>query len=98
MTVYGVEEQRGAIKLAPQLTGQVQEAYATRSSATAGDHKQVTKAILHHYDICDETYHQMFRSARKKDGKAYIELATRQKNLATKWVVGCISVTAVRLI
>lgn len=95
MTVYGVEERRWAIKLAPQLTGRAQEAYAAMSSAAAGDYKQVKKAILRCYDISEETYRQRFRSMRKKDGEAYVELATRLKNLATKWLVGCDTVTAV---
>lgn len=80
--------------MAPQLTGCAQEAYAVMNSATAGDYKQVKKAILFRYDISEETYHQRFWSVRRKNGEFYVELATRLKNLAMKWLVGCESVTA----
>ena len=77
MTVYDVEEERWAIKLAPQLTGRAQQAYAAMSTEMAGNYKEVKKAILRRYDIGEETYRQRFRSVRKKESEAYVELVTR---------------------
>lgn len=54
MTVYGVDE---AIKLAPQLTGRAQQAYAAMSSVDAGAYQKEKKAIF---------YRQRFRAARVK--------------------------------
>ena len=56
MTVYGIAENRWAIKLAPQLAGHAQEAYAVLSTVAAADYKEVKKAILKRYDIGEETY------------------------------------------
>ena len=95
MTVYGVAEDRWAMKLAPQLTGRALESYAALSSAAASKYKEVKKAILCRYDISEETYRQHFRSTRRKDGESYTELATRLKSLATKWLTGSNSVAAV---
>jgi hypothetical protein len=66
MTVYGMEQSRCAIKLAPQLTGKAQQAYAAMNADAAADYVQVKSAILRRYDICDETYRQRFRSTRVK--------------------------------
>ena len=95
MTVYGLPEDRWAIKLAPQLPGRALEAYAALSSTAASNYEEVKKAILRRYDISEETYRQRFRSTRRKDGKSYTELVTQLKSLATKWLTGCDSVAAV---
>ena len=95
MTMYNVEEGRWAIKLAPQLMGRAQEAYAAMNTDTVRDYKEVKKAILRRYEISEETYCQQFQSSRKKEGEAYVELATKLKNWATKWLAGCESVPAV---
>ena len=95
MTVYGVAQERWAVKLAPQLTRRVQQAYTAMATADAGVYSEVKKAILRRYDISEETYRQRFRAARKKDGEAYIELATRLADLFKKWTVDCSTVEAV---
>ena len=95
MTVYDVEEERWAIKLAPQLTGRAQQAYAAMSTETAGNYKEVKKAILCCYDIGEETYQQRFGSVRKEESEAYVELVTRLQKLAKRWLAGCDSVAAV---
>ena len=94
MAVYGVEEDRWAFKLAPQLTGRAQEAYAALNSTAAAVYKEVKKAILRRYGISEETYRQRFRSTRK-EGEAYRELATKLKTLTTKWLGGSDSVADV---
>ena len=81
MTVYCVEESGWAIKLAPQLLGQAQQAYTALSAEVASDYKELKKAILRRYDICEEIYRQRFRAARQ-ESEAYIKLATRLQVLA----------------
>ena len=51
MRVYGVKEDRWAFKLAPQLTGRAQQAYAALNVDDAAQYKQVKAAILRRYDI-----------------------------------------------
>ena len=55
------------------------------------------EAILRQYDISEETYRQLFRTAhhKEKEGEAYIELSVRLQDLLRKWMVGCESVEAV---
>ena len=89
MTVYSIDRLRWAIKLAPQLSGRALQAYAALNADMAGNYQEVNKAILHRYDIGDETYRQRFRTARRKDNEAYVELATRLLDLAKKWLTDC---------
>ena len=95
MRVYGVKEDRWAFKLAPQLTGRAQQAYAALNVDDAAQYKQVKAAILRRYDINEETYRQRFRTTRKKEGEAYVELAIRLQDLLKKWVAECETVEAV---
>ena len=46
MRAYEVKEERWAVKLAPQLTGKVQQAYAAMSTEDAGDYQALKEAIL----------------------------------------------------
>lgn len=92
ITIFSLVEQRWAINLAPQMTGRAQEPYAVMGLVTA-DCRQVEKAILYDYDISEEACSVKFQTVRM-DREACAELATRLKNLAMKWLVGCESVTA----
>ena len=62
MTAYEVNRQRWVYKLAPQLSGKAQQAYAAMSSEEAVDYERVKAAILKRYDINEETYRLRFRS------------------------------------
>ena len=95
MTVCGVDESRWVVRLAPQLTGRAQKAYAAMSPTDAGVYSEVKKAILRRYDISEETYRQRFRSAQKKEGEAYVELATRLTDLFKKWMASCSTIESV---
>ena len=44
------------LRLAPQLTGKAQQAYAMLSTGDATDYSKVKEAILRRYDISEETY------------------------------------------
>ena len=89
MSIYHIEERRWVAKLAPQLSGRAQQAYAAMSSDDALVYTEVKKAILQRYDISEETYRQRFREARRKEGEPYIELATRMSDLFRKWTADC---------
>ena len=67
MRVYGVREDRWAFKLAPQLTGKAQQAYAALNADDAAKYEEVKSAILRRYDISEETYRQRFRTAGRKE-------------------------------
>ena len=89
MVAYEIKEARWAFKLAPQLTGKAQQAYATMPSAKAGDYQELKKAILVRYDINEETYRQRFRTAKPNNTETPRELVTRLRDTADKWLKGC---------
>ena len=64
MAVYHVEETRWVAKLAPQLSGRAQQAYAAMSARDPLEYAEVKKSILRSYNINEETYRQRFRTAR----------------------------------
>ena len=66
MRAYEVPEERWAVKLAPQLTGKAQQAYAAMGAEDAGEYTALKEAILRRYDISEETYRQRFRALTKK--------------------------------
>ena len=65
MVVYELDRARWAFKLAPQLMGKAQKAYAAMATEDAGDYDPVKTTILKWYDINEETYRQRFRAAMK---------------------------------
>ena len=95
MTVYRVEETRWAAKLAPQLSGRAQQAYAAMTPDEAMVYAKVKKAILSRYDISPETYRQRFRAAKRNGSEPYIELAPRMADLFRKWTADCDTVEAI---
>ena len=96
MRAYEVKEERWAVKLAPQLTGKAQQAYAAMSTEQAGDYEALKKAILRRYDTSEETYRQRFRAATKKEDEVVSELAVRLNDLLQKWTKTCMSADEVR--
>ena len=74
MRAYEVKEKRWAVKLAPQLTGKAQQAYAAMKVEDAGTYRLLKEAILRRYDISEETYRQRFRDAERKDSESVSEL------------------------
>ena len=90
MRAYEVKENRWAVKLAPQLTGKAQQAYAAMRAEDAGTYQLLKVAILRRYDISDETYRQRFReTAVKKEDETVSELAVRLDDLLQKWTKDC---------
>jgi hypothetical protein len=56
MEAYGVPRQRWPFKLAPQLTGRVQQAYAGLTPDDAKDYDVLKVAILKRYGVNEESY------------------------------------------
>ena len=91
MRAYEVNEERWPFKLAPQLTGKAQQAYAALPPDDANDYETVKAAILRRYDINEETYRQRFRNLKSKTGESPRELVTRLTDLASRWTRECAS-------
>ena len=86
MQAYEVDPNRWAYRLAPQLTGRAQQAYAAMPAGEAGDYEALKVAILKRYDISEETYRHHFREATLKETETYRELAIRLTNTLTEWM------------
>ena len=89
MSVYEVPEDQWVFKLAPQLTGKAQQAYAALGAEEAVDYRRVKEAILRRYDVSEESYRRRFRTTRKGKNETFRELAVRLADLAKKWMAGC---------
>ena len=89
MQAYEVDRPRWTYKLAPQLTGKAQQAYAALSIDEARDYDTLKTAILRRYNINGETYRRQFRSAKLKKGETPRELVTRLRDLVKKWGKEC---------
>ena len=55
MKVYDIQEERWSFKLAPQLVGKAQQAYAAMQPDKARDYGELKAAILRRYDITEES-------------------------------------------
>ena len=86
---HGVDRDKRAAILAPQLTGKARLAYAAMTDANARDYDRVKAAIFQHYDINEETYRRRFRSIKPLENETPVELAIRVKDLAEKWLRDC---------
>ena len=96
MGAYEVKKDKWAFKLAPQLVGKAQQAYAGLSVDDASDYDQLKSAILRRYDITEESYRQRFRAAKPGPGESNQELAARLEDLAGKWMKACTSIDELR--
>ena len=66
MAAFEVDKTRWVFKLAPQLTGKVQQAYAAMSADDSCDYEQLKAAILRRYNINEETYKVRFWAVMRK--------------------------------
>ena len=92
MEAYEIERACWSFKLAPQLTGKAQQAYAALPPEHAKDYDEVKAAILRRYNINEKTYRPRFRSQKLKDGETPRELVTRLSDLVSRWTKDCSSV------
>ena len=88
MQVYKIEKVRWAFKLAPQLSGQAQQAYTSMDAKDSSDYDKLKEVILKRYDM-DESYRRRFRAARLKQNETKWELQVRQADLVNKWMCAC---------
>ena len=91
MEAYEVGRARWTFKLAPQLTGKAQQAYAALPPDDAKDYDTVRAAILRRYNISEETYRRRFRAPKPKEGETPRELVTRLNDLFSRWTKDCSS-------
>ena len=96
MGVFEVDRAKWAFKLAPQLTGRAQQAYAAMAATDAGDYSKMKEAILQRYDINEETYRQRFRTVSRREEESYRQLAIRADDLLSKWTKECKTVDEIR--
>ena len=82
MGVFGIEQNRWASKLAPQLTGKAQKTFAAMRNAEASDYDQLKKAILKCYNISGETCRQRLRMSDESNQ----EMVSRVMELVQKWM------------
>ena len=96
MRAYEIPETRWAFKLATQLTGKAQQAYAALPAESASSYQELKAAILRRYDISEETYRQRFRTTTKEPHESYRELVVRLQDLQERWTKKCTSVDELR--
>ena len=70
MMAYGVPKDRWVFRVAPQLTGKAQQAYAAMAAEDTGDYDQLKAAIFQRYSIT-ETYRVRFRSVARAREESY---------------------------
>lgn len=89
MVASEVARDRWVFRLAPQLTGKAQQAYAALGPEDALDFNEVKAAIFRRYNISEETYRQIFRGAKNR------AMAARLQDLVDKWMTDCDTAKAV---
>ena len=82
---YKWSEDMWVLKLIPLLTGRAMAANTNMDQEMAKDYEEVKQAILHRFDINEETYHQKFHSVRRTGTESYAELGVRPTDLFNKW-------------
>ena len=75
MEAHGVDRDKHATILTPQLTGKAHLAYAAITDADAKDYDQVKAAIFQWYDINEGTYCRRFRAIKPLENETPVELA-----------------------
>ena len=96
MSAYNIPKDRWIFKLAPQLSGKAQQAYAALTTEDALEYDGVKAAILRRYDITEETYRQRFREITKNVVESHRDVSIRLGDLANKWLKGLTTVEQVK--
>ena len=91
MGAFSVSKERWVFKLAPQLTGKAQQAYAALDLTQTTDYDQVKSAILKRYNVTEETYRTRLRAVTRGKQESYAEMATRVMDLTRKWTRRCVA-------
>ena len=96
MAGYSIEKRKWSYRLAPNLTGRAQQAFAALPSADAGDYDKLRAAILARYNVNQETYRQRFRSSKRRSEESHEELVIRLTDLYNKWTKDCRTMPEIR--
>ena len=75
VVAHGVDEDKRAAILTPQLTGKARLTYAAMTDADARDYNRVMEAIFQRYDINEEMYHRCFCAIKPLENEVPAELA-----------------------
>ena len=86
---HGVDRDKKAAILAPQLMGKARLAYTAMTDEDARNYDRVKAVIFQCYDISEENYRRWFRSVKPLENETPVELAIRVKDLAEKWLKDC---------
>lgn len=81
--------------MVPKLSGHTLQVYTALNTNMASNYQDFKKATLCQCDIGEETYRQWFQTARRKESKAHVELATQLMDMAKKWLMDCSTADAV---
>ena len=84
MQIYKGPEDRSAVRLASQLTGKAQSAYAAMGAEDALDYWALKEAVLRCYDISEDTYKHRFQRTEKEE-ESVSELVVRLNDVFRKW-------------
>ena len=96
MRAYNVAEESWPFRLAPNLTGKAQQAFATLDAEKAKVYREVKAAILRRYNVTEETYRREFRQLKRRDGEPFQEVTTRLAHLLQQWTRDCSTADEVR--
>ena len=96
MEGYSIDKGKWSYKLAPNLTGRAQQAFAALPSTDVGNYDKLKEAILARYNANQETYRQRFRSSKRKLEESHEELVIRLSDLCVKWTKDCHTVSDIR--
>lgn len=83
MNAYAIKRERWPLKLAPQLVGKAQQAYAVMAPDEAMEYDNVKRVID---DITGESYWQRFQALTQKTGETSCKVGSRLRDLADKWL------------
>ena len=93
---YNVAEGSWPFRLAPNLTGKAQQAFAALDAEKAKVYREVKAAILRRYNVMEETYNQDFRQLKWRDGEPIQEVTTRLAHLLQQWTRDCSTADEIR--
>ena len=74
-----------ATQLAGLLTGKAMAAYTSLGSDDAAKYVEVKKAVLHRYDVNDESHRRRFRQDRKRPEESYRNWGDRLRDHFRRW-------------
>ena len=75
-----------AMQLAGLLTGKALAAYAAMVSTEALEYEKVKRAVLHRYDVNEETHRLRFRQEQKRPEESYRAWVCRSTDHFDKWM------------